>query len=444
MGNRIARLNDIDGWSSIPDEQQREIHRFVVKADKNLLDGMDKAEMAAALATVGLSSPARGFLEKALCKYQGVLPALPAGSTAKGKHVAAPHKVAFNMAFDGSKSSAMWVETMAFARHIKKDYGKDLPFTYFINTAYFDPAVQGSAIGRAESDAEAKTRWALVQQAVNEGHEIADHTVRHKDGSKFTAAQWEKELREFHELMQKNLFEPIKDDHGNPVFPQWKKIPAASGAVRPPNAVEMDGCLVVPKYPIEHKGRVLFDAQGNPNLDNPDLIPYRPVGFRAPELAHNAAMYEVLERMGYTYDTSKFSAKEIGYDRMTHEGRPFDLWTFPLIKYAGSATIPMDYNYYEQKVSGDRMADDYKHSMLAAAENGRPWNIGHHFSLWNEGAYWKAMQKAIEFAAAGCPDEHGKKQAEIEFRTFGQTAADMGKPRPGAGPKPPPGNQNNS
>lgn len=105
--------------------------------------------------------------------------------------------------FDGGFSPyRTWVGSMAFAREFERDFGRPLHLTYFITTSHYDPGVTGSAVGRAQSRDEVIVRWALTQQALNEGHEIANHSVRHLDGGMWTEAQWRTELGEFEQLVQ--------------------------------------------------------------------------------------------------------------------------------------------------------------------------------------------------------------------------------------------------
>lgn len=371
-------------------------------------------------------------------------------------------------AFDGSKRFGMWVETMEFARQVERDYGKRLRWTYFINTCYFDPSVTGSAIGTALSREEAVVRWALVQQAANEGHEIGNHSVRHKDGSSWSYDQWYAEFDEFQRLADANLFEPIAEPGGEHVFPRWRPMPQAgprevgaecqvdgdcnSGMCLPvsdhrsfctdrcnrhrpcangtvcgaPDWNEStDRCVPMPEFPVEYRGEVLFDENGNANLDHPDLEPYRMVGFRAPQLGHNRATFEVLRDFHYKYDTSKILGVAPP-KRVKHGGTLFEsIYEFALMKNPGSLTVPMDYNYKVNNGSGERMLEDYKRSIVDAynQRERQPWNIGHHFSLWQNGAYWWAMKEAFNYAAQGCPDGSGSLQCEhVEFPTFEQLA----------------------
>jgi hypothetical protein len=359
-------------------------------------------------------------------------------------------------AFDGSKSIPMWLQTMGFARRLTRETGKPLAWTYFINTAYYSTTVKGSDIGIAASSNDAALRWAITQQAINEGHEIANHTVRHKDGSAFTVDQWRAEIGEFHSETERHLFEPVLGQDGAPLFPRWKPAAAAAAGqigatcdadaacgsrscamVTPDagfctqactkdsncaNGTVCGGiCLPRPELPVlDEGGGVLFDSSGAPNLDNPNLVPYRIVGFRAPQLGHNAALYTVLTERGYRYDTSQVLPPGPPL-RTRDQGRTFDqIFQFPLMRHPGVAAIPMDYNYLFGKISAERMQADYRSSLIHDYEalDRVPWNIGHHFSLWAEGGYWRAMQDAFRFAAAGCPQGGEQRCAEVEFVRF--------------------------
>ncbi len=97
------------------------------------------------------------------------------------------------------------------------------------------------------------------------------------------------------------------------------------------------------------------------------------------------------------------------------------MYEFALMKNTGSLTVPMDYNYKVNGGTYERMLADYKRSIVDNYNSRKrlPWNIGHHFALWNNAAYWRAMKDAFEFAAQGCPDDSGELAcAEIAFPSF--------------------------
>lgn len=374
--------------------------------------------------------------------------------------------------FDGGFSPyRTWVASMAFAREFERDFGRSLHLTYFITTSHYDPSVTGSAVGRAQSRDEVIVRWALTQQALNEGHEIANHSVRHLDGGMWTEAQWRTELGEFEGLVRKNLFVPVRDEKGEPVFPRWRAAPGAApktvGAACaddsgcetglscarvtgkqgfctrecnqdkkcPTGTVcgypqwtgpEYDVCLPRPELPLSYMGQELFSADGTPNLAHPALKPYTVVGFRAPQLARNDAMFKVLGEMKYVYDTSLVLGPQA-------PGMFGGLQQFALMKYPSAKTIPMDYNYLVLKdmngmpldPDGKVMEADYRASLVEAyATKGRiAWNVGHHLRLYSDGAYFETFKKFFRFAGQGCPDELGRKRCEhVAFPSFRELA----------------------
>lgn len=368
-----------------------------------------------------------------------------------------PIPMYLNGSFDGGSSPYRnWVSTMEFARELASKYHHPLRLTYFVTTAYYDLNITGSAVGRALSRDEILVRWALTQQALNEGHEIANHTVRHQDGEMWTAAQWRAELQEYQNLVTKNLFLPVRDTHGNPIFPIWRAAPGAaagavgasctdssqcttkqcamvtatqgfcttdcnSEAVCPSGTVcgypeqegeDLDICLPKPQFPVMYQGQELFDANGKPNLGHPALKPYVPVGFRAPQLSTNSAMYDVLRELGYTYDASQVDAPDPPYQ---YKG----LLEFSLMRFDGSLAIPMDYNYfYHMDFDAKAMEPDYQRSIVSAYSdrNKMTWSIGHHLYNYSHGVYLEVFKRTFRFAAQGCPDEHGVRRCpDMDF-----------------------------
>lgn len=266
------------------------------------------------------------------------------------------------LAFDGSKSLSFWRESRAFAA------ANVLKFTYFISGVYFIPnaarrgydpprhAPGTSAIGWGGTIDEIAERFEEVKKAAAEGHEIASHANGHFDGSSWSEADWESEFEQFDEI--------------------------------------------------------LFEGVG---VKAPDLGfgPRDIVGFRAPLLAHSPGLFKTLAKKGYTYDTSRTSAANHWPEKIA------GIWNFPLaqLRIVGSskATLSMDYNFYFAD-SGARPnpagKETYKKQMfdtyMAYFEsnyfgNRAPVHIGHHFSKWNGGAYWEAMQ-AFAQAVCGLPE----------------------------------------
>lgn len=269
------------------------------------------------------------------------------------------------LAFDGSKSTNMWDSTLSFARN------NDIKFTYFVSSVYFiDDAnkrtyvapkhgVGRSAIGFGGKAADIKVRNSWMEKAILEGHEMAGHANGHFDGSSWSLTDWLNELSQFQLFMF--------------------KAPDYGGV----------------------KNLAFWDAAySNPNL-----------GFRAPQLGHNANMFKALKQTGYKYDTSKIKRMDV-WPTKNSDG----LWEFALaglkLSRSGKNTASMDYNLYVAQSGGvkgdsrkfqaweDEVFETYmnyfKNNYLG---NRAPIDIGHHFSLWNGGIYWKAMQR---FAQTVC------------------------------------------
>jgi hypothetical protein len=256
------------------------------------------------------------------------------------------------LAFDGSLNNDFWDESRAFAK------SANVKFTYFISGTYFIPNAQkrlyvgphghgpgSSEIGWGGDSSAIALRYKNVQAAKDDGHEMGSHANGHFDGSSWSEADWQSEFAQFDQIIFKGM-----------------------GFQAP---------------------RLSFSAS--------DVI-----GFRAPQLGHSPGLYSTLVAHKYQYDTSKTSKPN--YWPQQVDG----VWNFPLaeLKIVGSGknTLSMDYNFYFQQSKGEPDSankETYKKQMLDTYQqyfeqnyfgNRGPVHIGHHFSKWNGGAYWEAMQ----------------------------------------------------
>ncbi|MCB9073270.1 MAG: hypothetical protein H6623_06580 [Bdellovibrionaceae bacterium] len=280
------------------------------------------------------------------------------------------------LAFDGSKSVPFWKESRAFAAENK------IGFTYFASGVYFladadknnyvEPkmGVGKSNIGFGGAKADIPVRLEQMQAAMEEGHEVASHANAHFDGSSYTQKMWDSEFSQFTSLMLK----------------AWKNNGAAK------------------KEPDYWK----------------DYFTNHVVGFRAPLLGVGTGLWPALKDNGYLYDTSRVD--KISYWPKQING----IWNFPLagVKIYGTTknTLSMDYNFYYSQSKGaagpeskykeyeDQMYKTYMNYFQSNYYGNRaPVHIGHHFSKWNGGAYWKAMQ---HFAKSVCS------QPEVKCVTY--------------------------
>ena len=270
------------------------------------------------------------------------------------------------LAFDGSLSLEMWEETLAFAQ------AHPVKWTYFISCVYFlsddhkrtyrsprNSRLGASNIGFGRERADVNTRLGYLLAAFDQGHEIGSHACGHFDGSRWDRGQWQLEFDQFMGAMvaayQVNGFD------GEPAT--WRQF--------------------------------MLDEI---------------VGFRAPLLGANGALFEVLEAEGFRYDTSR-----VGSWNNWPTRRSGNFWDFPLASIpepsSGRYILSMDYNFYANHSNASpqndrsaeferRMLDSYLNYFEHNYNGNRaPLHIGHHFSRWNAGAYWRALQR---FAAEVC------------------------------------------
>lgn len=355
----------------------------------------------------------------------------------------------FTAAFDGSLRFSLWLRTIEHARSMKKKYGKGPHYTFFVNAAFYTTSAGQSDVGKAMSHNEVLVRRALTQQAINEGHDIADHGMGHHDGRNWSKEQWLAEFALFHGVMDAALFQPVAAEGGF-AFPRFEpiegtaegelgaacdqnddcsskrcaaltetvglctqpcnlkaKCPSGTACGAPMFREDTDLCIPIPKFPLLADGKVMFDKQGEPNLKHTKLVPYAIKGFRAPYLAANNALYDALSELGYQYDTSQSAGPGPPFF-MVPATQKQKLLELALIFYPGAAAIPMDYNYAKRKITRERMAADYKAAIDGSLENGnQPWNVGHHFAMWHDGAYLEVLEETVEYVLAGCKDATG-------------------------------------
>ncbi len=290
---------------------------------------------------------------------------------AQGQVPRPPQYVA--LAFDGSSSIEMWETTRRFGKEAKVA-GVPVKFTYFISGVYYvgkankrryieptrGPGV--SAIGWGSDDQDLLARYDQTNLAFKEGHEIASHANAHFSGDKWGFNEWRSEFRQFHEIIFDFLnFNGLRPTAGFPNGWLFKET-------------EMKG-------------------------------------FRAPQLGVSQPLWDVIKDFGYRYDTSLVAKANYWPEKHARGGH----WNFPLaaltIAGTGKRTLSMDYNFYVADSAAQPNAaqkDRFKKQMLETYlqyfdsnynGNRAPLHIGHHFSLWNGGAYWEAMK---EFASVVC------------------------------------------
>lgn len=273
-----------------------------------------------------------------------------------------------HIAFDGSSSLPVWQDTLDFA------LAHDVKFTFFIVGTHllndelatlYDPPRRKpgrSDVGFGGSKAEVEQRLAMLRRAYREGHEIAGHANGHWDGSTFSYAEWRDELSQF-ETFVSQAYTLNEIDDPNPA--EWRRL---TGSI---------------------------------------------IGFRAPLLAHNPAMYRALFDAGYKYDTSQVFKLVSEPD---YQDSGVVIYPLHSLSTGRGRTITMDYNFFvlddgQVDGSGPNMLNAYQNHLTRAQNLGNaPIQIGHHFSRWNRGNYWWALK---QFVLANCG------RNDIRCMTFG-------------------------
>jgi peptidoglycan/xylan/chitin deacetylase (PgdA/CDA1 family) len=282
------------------------------------------------------------------------------------------------LAFDGSYAHEMWENSRQFAKEMIAQ-NKPLHFTYFISSVYYighgvnrnfyTPESQNagsSAIGWGDDSKGLLGRYDETNMAHQEGHEIGSHAAGHFDGGKWSLAGWRREFVAFNDMI--TGFFTLNDLKPTPQFPNgW-------------------------------------------TFKQSDIV-----GFRAPQLGWNKDMWTVLAENHFRYDTSQTNTTNYWPEKNATGHH----WNFPLgevvIAGTGKRTLSMDYNFYyaqsnaqpqpaQAAVFEKQMYDTYMNYFQSNYNGNRaPVNIGHHFSMWNGGAYWSAMKHFAE-SVCGLPE----------------------------------------
>lgn len=262
------------------------------------------------------------------------------------------------ISFDGAHDIAQWERSRALAERT------GARFTYFLSCVfllsketrgeYRAPGKKAgrSEVGFAQTKAEVAARLGEIRLAAEEGHEIASHACGHFDGKNWSKADWLKEFASFNRILAEAY--EINGIDGEPE--DWKAFAA--------NAVS---------------------------------------GFRAPYLSTSAALYGALETAGFDYDASGISKGPVE----PHSEGSVERFALPQIPEGPTArrVIAMDYNLFVRHSGGferpdeaaafqERSYEAFKAAFDAQYRGGRaPLQLGFHFTLMNDGAYWRALER---------------------------------------------------
>lgn len=263
------------------------------------------------------------------------------------------------ISFDGAGPIEQWKRSRQLAAEA------DAEFTYFLSCVYLltssdtrasyqAPGSRGpkSNVGYAASREDVAARLDQIWRARAEGHEIANHGCGHLDGAAWSVADWNQEFAEFTKILRD----------------AWK----ING---------IDG---------EPAGWASF-AESEVK------------GFRAPYLSYSENLFKAEAQSGLLYDASTVSSGPAKISRKA------DIYRFslPLIPEGPSwrPIIAMDYNLYvrhsgakEDPEHGSLFEQRAYDAFMAAfnkeyAADRTPLQIGLHFTLMNDGAYWRALER---------------------------------------------------
>lgn len=300
-------------------------------------------------------------------------------------------KQAIIISFDSARDISQWKRSRALATRTGAH------FTYFVSCVFLlSPETRKeytapgktsgkSNIGFAASKQEVADRLEQIDLAASEGHDIGSHACGHFDGKDWSKADWLSEFGSFKRILE--------------------------------NAYSING--IAPEPAGWRK------------------IARKAVGFRAPYLSANKALYEALPKAGYLFDASGV-ARGPARPRTVSGITRFSLPQIPEGPHT-RRVIAMDYNLYVRHSGGferpskaeefaDRTYDAFRAAFDAQYQGERiPLELGFHFTLMNDGAYWNALER---FAGEVCT----KPDVEcISYRDFISRGRDSEKRAPVGG-----------
>ena len=284
-----------------------------------------------------------------------------AGPASKIEDIKKPQVVLIS--FDGAHDLAQWQRSRELASRT------GARFTYFLSCvfllsretrgAYRAPGKSAgeSNVGFAMTKQEIVDRLGQINLAAAEGHEIASHACGHFDGGKWSKAEWTREFDAFSTIMHDTY--KINGILPEPVV--WAKIAASVK------------------------------------------------GFRAPYLSESKGMTAALYDKGFAYNASRVSR---GPEEPRLAGGMME-FSLPMIPEgpSGREIIAMDYNLFVRHSGGvnkpkdaekyeSRAYNTFRKSFDTQYAGGRiPLQIGFHFTLMNDGSYWRALER---FASKVC------------------------------------------
>ena len=264
------------------------------------------------------------------------------------------------ISFDGAHDNTLWTRSRELAKN------NNAHFTYFLSCVFlmtkqdrrdYQPPHKragASNVGFALSHDEVVARLDNVWQAHLEGNEIASHGCGHFDGTGWSTADWDKEIKEF------------------------RRITA--------DAYKNNG--------------IQGEPEGWQELARKGIN-----GFRAPYLAASKPVQDALKANGFRYQASSITRGP----ELPQINGPFASFGLPLVPEGPSqrVIVGMDYNLYVRHSKGkeapaqsaefeERAYKAFRTAFDKQYDGERiPLQLGFHFVLMNDGAYWRAMERLV-------------------------------------------------
>lgn len=293
------------------------------------------------------------------------------------------------ISFDGGYNPDMWVATRehALASNAKVAHfisgvdflmgssSRSIPGA--VDHIYKPPrwtSGRRSDIGFGGDKGEVTRRITEMKKSMDAGMEIGGHANAHFNGSAWTADEWRYEFNLFNEYVYNvHKINGISENASGVRVSDWKNA--------------LDSHLKSFRAPYLGRGAGLWAAMGSSS--------WQVDGGRR------------LSRM--VYDASDVAQNPTSWPEKSNQG--FWFMRMPVIPVPGLSrgVLAMDYNFYVAHSDNPNspkdkpaMVGQFEEQMYAAYlnwfernyyGNRAPLNIGHHFSTWNKGAYWKALKR---------------------------------------------------
>ncbi|WP_295813317.1 polysaccharide deacetylase [uncultured Nitratireductor sp.] len=280
------------------------------------------------------------------------------GSCFAGEAEQTPRPQYVIISFDGALHLEQWERSRALGKETGARFTYFLSCVYLLapetRKAYQPPGMPRGRtnVGSGYSREDVEGRLGQIWTARSEGHEVASHGCGHFDGKDWGAEEWAQEFDQFTTV----------------VADAWK----------------------------------LNGIEGEPK-EWQDFARKEIRGFRAPYLSTNKGLFQTLDERGFAYDASTVSRGPVlpkSRNGVTH-------FSLPLIPEGprDRKIIAMDYNLYVRHSAGkekpeaapafeQRAYDAFKATFEKEYAGRRtPVQLGFHFTLMNDGAYWNALER---------------------------------------------------